>query len=141
MFAAETLLAEVSMQNASDLPVEVYRIQTDWDIKCVCPNLRRQHKKHRNTASRAQAGIFHLLAISSATLLLISPPSSNHYEDCLQNYYCTRKMTSFTSFASDLSATFQSPAPERHHPKRAPPRSSAESPGEIVETKRLLQLF
>lgn len=27
------------------------------------------------------------------------------FDDCLQNY-CTRKMTGFTSFASDLSATF-----------------------------------
>ena len=32
MFAAETLLAEVSMQNASDLPVEACRIQMHWDI-------------------------------------------------------------------------------------------------------------
>ena len=52
MFAAETLLAEVSMQNASDLPVELCRIQMHWDINvCVRLNLRRQHKKHLHRIS------------------------------------------------------------------------------------------
>lgn len=140
--AAWRLLAEVPVQNARDLAAVLRICHDDLALWIAW------HKRH----SKEVTGIFHLLAMSSATLVPVC--SSQYVPACsmvgsmvanvlsmLQRRNIT--LCSFETISNSkmwilsLKGIWNQPTTlgrqlEKHHQKREPPHSSAESPEHII---------